>query len=700
MKKQNTSIANFRIIAASMVVAIHCYPFQSFAPKLDTLVTLTLFRVAVPFFLMVTGFYLIGPLAEKNHFANRLRIKIFLKKQIQIYLIANLVYLPLAIYSGEISLRMSLFSFLQKLFFDGFLYHLWYFPALILGVVLTSLLLQKLSLKLLLIVSGGLYIIGLGGDSWWGITRQQPLFKIFYGGIFQLFGLTRNGLFLVPLFLVMGALLYQKQTFQRQRNTFLLIITVISLLIESWLLQQGWHPRHDSMYLLLPLVMYFLFQEILHCPAQLKISNTSKLALGIYLLHPYVIAILHFIANKIPLFKNSLINFLLVLLVSYLLSVLVLKYFKKDHFTARKMTERASKQLSVAALTANLSEIKRIIPEKTKIMAVVKANAYGTDANIFAHALTEKGIDFFAVATLAEGIALRKAGINAQILILGYTSPQRIQEIKQYDLVQTIISEAHAVALNQKKASISCHLKVDTGMHRLGVTADVQKIKKIYQLPYLQIQGIYSHLAAADEQLPTALQRTEKQISLFDALLADLKEQNIKIGVTHLQSSYGILNYNQLAYDYVRPGIILYGLLSEGKEQPKQKLNLTPVVKVQAQLISKRWVKANEYLGYSLATQLSEKRLIGVVSIGYADGIPRNLSEAHWQLDYQGQEIPQIGRICMDMLLVDLTNSPEIPIEAQLDVLPNILAAAETTHTLTNEILSRLGHRLAVEVSS
>ncbi|MHC5372815.1 membrane-bound serine racemase VanT [Enterococcus sp. LJL120] len=700
MNKQNASINNFRLLAAVMVVAIHCYPFQSFAPELDTLITLTLFRVAVPFFLMVTGYYLIGPLAEKKQFPQRLRVKKFLKKQLYLYLAANLLYLPLALYSGEISLQMSLAKFLQALIFEGFLYHLWYFPALLLGVFLVSLLLRKFSLKSVLSVAIGLYLIGLGGDSWWGITRQLPFLKTFYNGLFHFFGLARNGLFLVPLFLVLGAILYQKRSFQAQRNTLFLIVSAIGLLVESFALHHWSRPRHDSMYLLLPLVMYFLFQEVLHWQSQKTLGNASRLALGIYLFHPYMIAVWHFIANKVPLLKNSLINFLVVLLSTFLICWLTFKLLAKLTKKNSKGPARASKQLSTKALKANLAEINRIIPEKTKVMAVVKANAYGTDANIYAKTLAQNGVDFFAVATLEEGIALREAGIAKQILILGYTSARRIKEIKAYDLVQTIVSEAHAAALNQQRIAIDCHLKVDTGMHRLGVEDDVQKIKALYQLPYLKIKGIYSHLGSADEQSAAAKERTEKQIAIFNHLLAQLKAQQVPFGVTHLQSSYGILNYPDLAYDYVRPGILLYGCLSSQRDVPKEKITLTPVVEVQAQLISKKWVAAQEYLGYSLTTQLSESRLIGVVSIGYADGIPRNLSQTDWQLTYQDHQLPQIGRICMDMLLIDLTACPEIPLEAQLSVLPDILAAATETATLTNEILSRLGGRLTVEVSS
>ncbi|WP_163655059.1 alanine racemase [Listeria sp. PSOL-1] len=364
----------------------------------------------------------------------------------------------------------------------------------------------------------------------------------------------------------------------------------------------------------------------------------------------------------------------------------------------RRAPHRASKSLSKKALLHNLSEIRSAISSTTKVMAVIKANAYGTDSVLFAKVLEKEDVDFFAVATIEEGIALRKKNIQAQILILGYTSPKRIKELQRYALIQSIISEEHALALNQQKVKVQCHLKVDTGMHRLGVEANAKKIKPLYDLPFLSIRGIFSHLGSSDRLTIAAVERTEQQITTYNQVIEELQQQKVKVGVTHLQSSYGILNYPNLNYDYVRPGVILYGFLSDETAESRIKLDIQPVVEIKAQLILKREVKPNEYIGYGLKTRFSSKRLIGVVSIGYCDGIPRELSFTNFYLSFSEQMIPQIGIICMDMLLVDLTGLEAIPIEAELTILSNMTKVAEDTNTVTNELLSRLGNRLAIKL--
>lgn len=330
-------------------------------------------------------------------------------------------------------------------------------------------------------------------------------------------------------------------------------------------------------------------------------------------------------------------------------------------------------------------------------MAVVKANAYGCDAETYAKLLERSGIDFFAVATLEEGIALRKAGIQGEILILGYTQPALVKQIQRYSLIQSIVSEEHAQRLSQQKRKIACHLQIDTGMHRLGMEPSVEKVKEVYRLPYLDIQGIYSHLGSADSLDEKEVARTRQQITTYQTLIDALREQKIDSGLTHLQSSYGLLNYPELAFDYVRLGIILYGCLSSSNPT-KIQLDLQPVMQLKAQLIHKRTIKAGEYLGYGLDTQLAKEMVVGVVSIGYADGLPRSLSEQNFNLSYQEKVIPQIGRICMDMLLVDLSHAETLPIDSQLTVLTDFEETAEKLGTITNEVLSRLGSRFGTQV--
>lgn len=157
-------------------------------------------------------------------------------------------------------------------------------------------------------------------------------------------------------------------------------------------------------------------------------------------------------------------------------------------------------------------------------------------------------------------------------------------------MTQSIISEGHAVALSQRKVAIDCHLAIDTGMHRLGVTPTIDSILSIFDLPFLTISGVYSHLGSADRLNPDSMIRTQKQIACFDQILLELDQRQISYGITHLQSSYGILNYPDLNYDYVRPGILLTGSLSDTNEPTKQRVSLQPILTLKAQLITKRVV--------------------------------------------------------------------------------------------------------------
>jgi len=308
------------------------------------------------------------------------------------------------------------------------------------------------------------------------------------------------------------------------------------------------------------------------------------------------------------------------------------------------------------------------------------------------------GINFFAVATLQEAIELRQAGIQGEILILGYTAPAQAKLLQKYHLIQAIISLEHACKLNQQQKKIRCHLKIDTGMHRLGLDPDVISIKEIYQMKQLVCEGLFSHLGSADTLDEQSVQRTKRQIQTFDTLLKNLEELGIDYGVTHLQASYGILNYPELQYDYVRPGIILYGALSSQNNQTKLKIDLHPVIKIEAKLISIKEVAAGEFVGYGLDACLKQTTKVGIVSIGYADGVPRALSNTNFKLSYKKVEIPQIGRVCMDLLLVDLSTISDIQVGAMFTVMTYSESVAEKSGTITNEVLTRLSTRLELKM--
>lgn len=694
--KKNQGIEQFRVILAMMVVAIHCLPLHRLWPDGDILITLTLFRIAVPFFFMISGYYVFSDLATQNSYPARQRIWLFIKKQLQVYLIATLLFLPLAWYSGILGLNMPLDTFIQTFLVNGILYHLWYFPAIITGGLLVMGLLTRLSFKQVFFIAVGLYVVGLGGDSWSGLAAQTPITPL-YSLIFQLLDGTRNGIFFAPLFLILGVLArrFAKKPASPHRYSYLMI-SLICLLLESYLLHHFTTPKHDSMYVFLPFVLLFLFPIIQQWQAPMIWKQAGRLSLWLYLLHPYTIAVTHFLSQKLPLLQNNLINFLVVLgltigVVHGLFALQKLLPFPKK---TPLHLQRAAKEFSAPALLHNLQEIKRVIPSTTKVMAVVKADAYGCDAQLVARTLERVGVDFFAVATIEEAIELRRAGIKSRLLILGYTSAQRAKELNRYSLIQTIVSEAHGQALARTGLPIECHLAVDTGMHRLGVAPDLETVRRLYALPSLKITGIFSHLGSSDQLDTASILRTQAQIICFDDLLAGLSARNIAYGLTHLQSSYGILNYPEKQYDYVRPGILLTGSLSVPNEPTKQKINVQPILTLKALLVDKKTVAAGEAIGYGLATVFDRPTTIGIVSIGYCDGVPRALSNQGFQLSYQGVLLPQVGLICMDMLLIDLTDYPELAVESWLEVINDWTNTADQAQTIPNELISRLGSRV------
>ena len=224
-------------------------------------------------------------------------------------------------------------------------------------------------------------------------------------------------------------------------------------------------------------------------------------------------------------------------------------------------------ELDLNALQQNVSEIKKILPDSCQIMAVVKANAYGHGDVLISSHLNQMGIYSFAVATLEEAIHLRKFGIEGSILILGYTPSLYAPELMQYDLTQTVADFSHAQELAETKIPIKVEIKIDTGMHRLGITPEHKKeIVSLFSVPTFCICGMYTHLCVADSQEPEDIAFSQKQLESFKCLTDMLKAAGISLPPLHVQSSYGVLNYPSLKYDFARIGILLYGCHSQFEE--------------------------------------------------------------------------------------------------------------------------------------
>jgi alanine racemase len=327
--------------------------------------------------------------------------------------------------------------------------------------------------------------------------------------------------------------------------------------------------------------------------------------------------------------------------------------------------QRAWVEIDLAALAHNVRQIRGLLAPQTKIMAIIKADAYGHGAIDIAHTLIAAGVEWLAVATVTEGIELRTAGVNAPILILGAAnSDVQVQAIVQWDLQPTICTLDQAILISktiaqfQPRSPMSVQIKLDTGMSRLGANWQeaVTFFGEVAGLPYLAIGGLYSHLATADEPDPTVL---EMQLDRFQQATAAIRAAGHQLPMLHLANSAGILVSDRLHYQLVRPGLILYGLCPAPHLQSK--IDLQPVLSVKARISQIKDITAGTGVSYGYRFIADRDLRLAVVDIGYADGVPRRLSN-RMQVAIRGQLVPQIGSITMDRIMLDISQIPDLQV--------------------------------------
>lgn len=672
------ALDDFRLIAVVLVVANHTRSGEG-----DLLWLLTVLRrAAVPYFLMVSGYFL-----GRDDWRSLGR---FWRRTALFYGTGVLLYLPLNWYAGQLSP-----DFLRRAVFDGSFYHLWYLPALLLGAPIARLL-SRLGQKKALLIAGGLYLIGLGGDSYYGFLPQG--LTGFYDVIFRVFTYTRNGLFYVPLFLLLGA---AGVTLGRRASLAGLLVSLSLLASEALLLHGAGVQRFDSMYLCFPLLMVFLFSLLLEAN-QGERRELRRLSACVYLLHPWCIVLVRRGAEALgltgPLVKNTLIHFLAVLALSFLLSRLALLVPPPRHYPKA----RAWVELDRAALRHNVEQLRSLLPEGCALMPAVKANAYGHGAVWMARELNRLGVRAFCVAAAEEGAALRRRGVRGEILVLGYTHPEQISLLRRYRLTQTVVDGAYARLLNARGKRLRVHLKIDTGMHRLGIPAErTEEIARVFQLRNLRVTGVFTHLFASETRDGGSEALTLAQAEAFREVLRDLDARGLSYGRAHLLSSCGLLNYPELGGAYARVGIALYGALSGPGGPEKSPVPLRPVLALKARVALVRDLPRGEGAGYGPQDPADRDRRIAVLSIGYADGLPRALSHGRGSVLIRGSIAPVTGLICMDQTLVDVTDIPDVEsgdvavvigVSGQREI--SACDLAEACGTIPNEILSRLGPRL------
>ncbi|MFI8713823.1 serine racemase VanT catalytic subunit [Brevibacillus brevis] len=398
----------------------------------------------------------------------------------------------------------------------------------------------------------------------------------------------------------------------------------------------------------------------------------------------------------------GLVHFTLVTVLSFILSVLAMKAIQRFRGGKRDQTGRAWADIHLPHLQHNVREIQQVLPKDCAMMAVVKAQAYGHGGWQIARFLNKLGIDHFAVATIDEGIELRKKGVKGEILVLGYTDERRIRQIARFKLTQTVVDDEYAQTLNGYKVKIPVHIKIDTGMGRLGeLWEHTEIIAAMYRYKNLQVCGTFTHLSVADSLEASDIEHTKNQIARFQKVIEQLKEKGIDPQKLHVQSSYGVLNYGELQYDYARIGIALYGMLSKQGDKVKTSVDLRPVLSLKARVVQVKQVEKGASVGYGHAHKAQKDSKIAIVPIGYADGVPRMLSQSGATCLIRGKRRPIIGFVCMDQLIVDITDMEEVQ---KGDVVTFIgrdqeegITAEEMAHqckTITNELVSRLGERV------
>lgn len=678
---QRPALDRFRLTAAVLVVCIHTSPLSGISPALDFWLTRVLARTAVPFFLMVSGYFL-----ARSQWKTTGR---FLKKTALTYLAAVILCLPLNLYNGG----YSLLEWVKKLLIDGTLYHLWYFPAVMLGTLIARRL-SRLGLPAALAIASALYLIGLGGDSYFGLLSRLRGPAAFYGAVFHLSDYTRNGLFYAPLFLLLGA------AGKQPKRAFLpAALSLAAMTAEGFALRALNWQRHDSMYLFLPPCMVFLFSLLLE-ENRGEDRRSRRLSLLVYLLHPWSIVLVRSGARALgltgPLVRCALGRFTAALLLTFSIA-LALDALRPVRPAPRA---RAWREIDLDALRHNADLLQARLAPGCELIAVVKADGYGHGGAAVARCLQKSGVRACAVACLPEGIALRRAGVRGRILILGYTPAEEAPLLRRWRLTQTVADEIHGRSLSASGRPVRVHLAVDTGMGRLGVPAeDTAALARLCGMKNLRVDGMFSHLCVSDCTDPASIEYTQRQLTRFYAAADCLRQKGFDPGRLHIQASSGILNLPPQPCGYARAGIALYGLDSG---EAAAEADLRPVLSLRARVVCVRRLQSGEAAGYGLAFRARRDTLLAVVSIGYADGLPRELAQHGGRVLLHGQSCPMVGRMCMDQLFVDVTGLPGVRPGDIATVIGRdgalTISASEVSQrcgTITNELLSRLSPRTA-----
>ncbi|WP_330387778.1 alanine racemase [Anaerobium acetethylicum] len=326
-----------------------------------------------------------------------------------------------------------------------------------------------------------------------------------------------------------------------------------------------------------------------------------------------------------------------------------------------KMKEyrRVCAKIDLDAIEGNMLAIRNNLKDGTKVIAVVKTDAYGHGALPIARLIEPQDFVFgFAVATVEEALSLRRNGIEKPVLILGFTFPEHYEDIVNYGIRPAVFKLDMAKSLSETAVRLGkkviMHIKMDTGMNRIGIKPcreSFEIVREISSLPNVELEGIFTHFVKADE-LDKSF--SFEQLRKFKEFLGDLEKEGIKFKIRHCSNSAGSIDLQEANIDAVRPGIAMYGLYPSD-EVSKEAVKLTPAMTLISHIVYIKNVEKGEGISYGATYRAPADMRVATIPVGYGDGYPRSLSSKGWVL-IRGKKAPILGRVCMDQFMVDVSD--------------------------------------------
>lgn len=367
------------------------------------------------------------------------------------------------------------------------------------------------------------------------------------------------------------------------------------------------------------------------------------------------------------------------------------------------LKKRTWAEISLKNIRHNYRAIRAVLPEGCRFLGVVKADAYGHGAVPVARVLEQEGADYLAVSCLDEALELRRSGIAMPILILGHTPHEYTRTLIENNITQTVTCLAKALEYSADASALGMtlktHIKLDTGMSRLGFLCSgehfdegVDNVISSCRLPGLSMEGIFTHFAVSDEAGEDCERYTRGQFELFMSVIREVEKRGgISFPIRHCANSGAVVSYPEMMADMVRPGLLLYGY-----GDPEGKIGLKPCMRLVTTVSTIKFYEPDTCVSYGRRFVTERRTRMGVLAIGYADGLPRLISN-QCSFAAAGGFAPQRGSICMDMCMADLTELPDVDVGSEIELFGeknSIYKLSDAAHTIPYELLCAVSKRV------